>query len=447
MTVTDESRLSQATALLRSLGICTAAALLSAGMLYSLFFLARLSFLWGLYPAPFAAAAVAALLLAAFGAAASMMVVRGRTRDATDTTGKFDSVPSPNHAGRAAGWPQSAMAVLFSAPAATVLLVFWPHWNTPALSNGFAGASATLLFATPWVIATRAVGAIGEERLPEVEALRALLWLPALVLFAEAAVLVIASLGLGNQAWAQIAIAVIILVVCAELAVRAIGARFLPPPTRDNAKAQISSVVAQALSSRSLSPVGVAIVMRSQFGMDFSRSWALHFVRSASIPIILLMVGICWFLTGITRVDLNQRGSYERFGYPVAMLTSGLHIVLPWPFGVVRHQELGDVHEVMISNTPVVAGNDHSTAEGPAPASANRLWDSEQPSDVSYLIASGTADRQSFETVSASLRVLYRVGLTDAAARDALYRETDAKGLVRALAGRVLASYFASRTL
>jgi regulator of protease activity HflC (stomatin/prohibitin superfamily) len=90
---------------------------------------------------------------------------------------------------------------------------------------------------------------------------------------------------------------------------------------------------------------------------------------------------------------------------------------------------------------------DQSTAEGDAPATANRLWDSEQPTDVSYIIASSEQDRQSFQTVSASVRVLYRIALNDDGARAVLYREEDPDALVRALTGRMLAQFFASRTL
>ena len=49
--------------------------------------------------------------------------------------------------------------------------------------------------------------------------------------------------------------------------------------------------------------------------------------------------------------------------------------------------------------------------------------------------------------MSADLRVLYRIGLDDAAARRAAYAVAEPEALVRALAGRVVAQYFAARTL
>ena len=152
----------------------------------------------------------------------------------------------------------------------------------------------------------------------------------------------------------------------------------------------------------------------------------------------------------MTRIDLNERGAYERFGSAATILKPGLHLVLPWPFGVVRHVEFGVIHSALLSygdqGAPAEVP-DTSTAEGDPPASANRLWDSKQPTDVSYIIASSEQNRQSFQTVSASVRVLYRIGLRDTDARAALYHEEDPNALVRSLAGRLLAQFFASRTL
>lgn len=245
-------------------------------------------------------------------------------------------------------------------------------------------------------------------------------------------------------------LSIVLLAIYAELTLRVLATWFLPPPSSVAARATIGSFLAGLLRGRSLSPAGMARVVRSQFGMDFSRSWALHFMRSAASPVALLMLAFCWLLTGVTRIDLNQRGSYERLGRAATILKPGLHLVLPWPFGVVRHVEFGMMHSALISYSDQGAAPeapDHSTAEGDAPPSASQLWDREQPSDVSYIIASGEEDRQSFQTVSAGARVLYRVGLDDGDARAALYREADPDALVHSLAGRLLAQFFAARTL
>ncbi len=399
------------------------------------------------------------LLLAAFGLAACLMITRARQRGVAPRDGLAAriGVRPP------ARWPDVLLTLTFSLSAIGVVLADWPipllaaeraslvAFHGLTATTGFTMASALLLLAAPWLLAERYFSAVPAESLPEVEDLRRLLFLPVVFLGAEAMLQLAAALGFGPLSWARVGLAALLLALSAELALRVLATCFLPPPDSAHARAPIASVLAGALRGRALSPASMAQTVRSQFGLDFSRSWALHFMRAACLPVALLMLVFCWFLTGVTRVDLNQRGSYERFGVPVAMLQPGLHLILPWPFGIVRMVDLGVIHAVPISytgqGTTVPAVPHHVTAEGDPPASVNRLWDSDLPSDVAYIIASDDLDHQSFQTVTASVRVLFRIGLSDRAARAALYREADPATLVHALAGRMLVQLFASQTL
>ena len=94
---------------------------------------------------------------------------------------------------------------------------------------------------------------------------------------------------------------------------------------------------------------------------------------------LLGLVLLAWGLSGVTRIELAERGSYERLGAPVAILHPGLYLLLPWPFGQVRRVEYGVVHAVSVGAEPGGCGchgADTSTADGNAPpVSANRLWD------------------------------------------------------------------------
>jgi len=108
--------------------------------------------------------------------------------------------------------------------------------------------------------------------------------------------------------------------------------------------------------------------------------------------------------------------------------------------------EFGPVHAIGLSDAPV----DMGASVGPedlAPASADRLWEQAHPAEVSLLIASEANGRQSFQSVSADMRILYRVGLNDAAALKATYAVATPEALVRGAAGRVVAAYFAARSL
>jgi hypothetical protein len=103
----------------------------------------------------------------------------------------------------------------------------------------------------------------------------------------------------------------------------------------------------------------------------------------------LLVVG--WCLTGVTLVPLDGRAVYELFGTPVAVMGPGLHAGLPWPFGHVRRLDFGAVHEVALA--------------GPT-----------------------------------GVRLLYRVGVTDAQALDAAYGSADPDLLMQDLGSEASAA-------
>jgi regulator of protease activity HflC (stomatin/prohibitin superfamily) len=454
----------------RPLVMLATVTVIAAACVFGLFGPARPSRFAAFTSPGLAGSVAAALLLAALGLAACLTITRMRQRGIAPR----DALAARISLRQGARGPSVLLTLAFTFAASCAVLADWPAASPAnqalADTGGFTMASALLLLAAPWLLAEQYFSSVSPEAMPEVEDLRRLLFLPVFFLGAEAVLQVAMALGFGPLPWIRVALAAFLLAVCAELSLRVLAACFLPPPDSAQARAAIASVLAGVLRGRSLSPTSVAQVVRSQFGMDFSRSWALHFMRAAFLPVVLLMAVFCWFLTGVTRMDLNQRGSYERFGEPVAMLQPGLHLVLPWPFGVVRITEQGVIHSVPVSYTdqgaaPAAADQttghgaattvadhapavpDHATAEGDPPASANRLWDADLPSDVAYIIASDDLDHQSFQTVTASVRVLFRVGLNDAAARAALYREADPDALVRTLAGRMLVQLFASQTL
>ena len=77
----------------------------------------------------------------------------------------------------------------------------------------------------------------------------------------------------------------------------------------------------------------------------------------------------------------------------------------------------------------------------------NRLWESEHPGQAEYLVPSQSTGLQGFQTVSTEISVLYRIGLTDEAALQAVYNVAELETLIREAAGRLVLRYFNSRTL
>lgn len=186
--------------------------------------------------------------------------------------------------------------------------------------------------------------------------------------------------------------------------------------------------------------------MQQRFGIDLRQIWALGFMRRASLPVLSLIAVIGWLLSGVTQVPMNGRGVYEQFGKPLTVYEPGLHVGLPWPFGQVRAVENGVIHELATS-TEGGAGDETSTADGPAPVSANRLWDASHRAEKSQVIASSAGDKQSFQVVNMDVRFVYRIGLTDQAALAATYNSADVPALIRSTASRVLVHQLAGREL
>jgi regulator of protease activity HflC (stomatin/prohibitin superfamily) len=360
------------------------------------------------------------------------------------------------------GWPQVLVAIAFALSAVVgVVEVRRASWE-PALAASMQQVigGVLLVCAFPLLVLERSYANLAARTLPEAPQLNRLL---------RAALTACVGLGIATflsaveVAWGaklEAAIATMIVMVAAEMAFRASATFFIPfaplPERRSVADSSIAGFFRFAIPSfNSLN----ASVQR-QFGIDLSRSWALGFVRRALLPVTATIGVAAWCVTGVTALGIDQRAVYERLGVPVAVFGPGLHLHLPWPLGIMRNVELGVVHEI-----PIVFEAAHAadrlghpadeidptgqlpTAEAPAPANADRLWDASHPGEASYLIASETRGQQGFQIANIDLRVVYRVGLSEDAAREAAYRIDDPEALIRGVAGRLLVRYFARYTL
>ncbi|WP_086642736.1 SPFH domain-containing protein [Acetobacter sp. DsW_063] len=266
-------------------------------------------------------------------------------------------------------------------------------------------------------------------------------------------VLLLAGLLLGDlagggtpPAWLWKVPAGLVVFGSCEIVLRLVAGLFAPPAEARTARSCVDVVAFSA--PRALTPAHIGDILRRKFGLDFERSWALAFVRRAAPPVALAMLLLTWAGSGVVQIPQNQRGVYERFGVPTAVLRPGLHVTLPAPLGRVRLVEFGAIHSLAVSDATAAArASDVSTAEGEPPDSANRLWDG-SPEDASYLVARTQSDgRAGFETMTANLRVLYRVRLSDHGAMDSLYTVASPETLLRSLARRRLVDFFASETL
>jgi regulator of protease activity HflC (stomatin/prohibitin superfamily) len=357
---------------------------------------------------------------------------------------------SASRAGSAARWPQAGIVV----PAALAAGVLawrirpWVGFPADAANVGFAIGAGAMVLAFPLLVAERMLAAARASLLPEAPGLRGLFFLAAAATFLSGVLEIAAAAGLPGQRVVCAGVALVLVLVAIELAVRALARLFLPAPRAKDAVAACTSLVAVTLSTGAARGSFTAPI-REHLGLDFSRSWALGYVRSAFLPLTggLLLLG--WVLSGVVIVPMEARDVYERFGAPMRVLHPGLHVILPWPMGAVRPMEFGAVHALRLAGDEAQAGAVIG-AENPSPVGADRLWEQAHPGELVLLVASSSGARgrrQSFQTVSADLRLLYRIGLSDTAVIASAYAASDPQTLVRALSGQAIATYFATRTL
>ncbi|RKS20261.1 regulator of protease activity HflC (stomatin/prohibitin superfamily) [Pseudomonas sp. WPR_5_2] len=235
--------------------------------------------------------------------------------------------------------------------------------------------------------------------------------------------------------------------VAVELLLRAVLSLFSPRREQLEPVLLARSFVADMLRWPPQPLLALQHELHNRFGIDLRQIWAFTYMRRAFLPVLAVVVLVGWLLTGIHEIPLQGRGIYERFGKPVTVFGPGLHAGLPWPLGRVLSVENGVVHELATSVGETSAPVQVDPAEGPAPITANRLWDASHVNDKSQVIASSRADKQSFQIVNMDVRFVYRIGLTDQAALAATYNSADVPTLIRNTASRILVHDFASRTL
>ncbi len=320
--------------------------------------------------------------------------------------------------------------------------VTYPAGTIESDANLLSGVAFALSFIS--LVCERIVKEFPAPQLPEAPSLRRLLLLTTLLLLAAGCFQVAHGVGLAWVRWPTIVVAFFPWLISAELALRAGARQFLPDPPASEATAVTESVIVTLITGGPRAP---ATLIRSHLGLDFARSWAVAYLRSAALPAVFATAILCWGLTGVKLIEFGQRGVYERFGEPVSVLAPGLHLLLPWPLGKLRTVEYGTNHMIAVGAEQPVEAAEQIKAEDIPPAALNHLWAAANPAEATYLVASQSADQQGFQAVTAEIRVQYRIGLTDAQALQSVYGVADSTTLVKEAANRLVGQYFASHTL
>jgi regulator of protease activity HflC (stomatin/prohibitin superfamily) len=309
------------------------------------------------------------------------------------------------------------------------------------------GATVALLLAFGLLVLERQLAQQNSTEWPEAGALAQLIRMVIISLVLGAACL---FFGNENSVW-PVRLAVLIGLlpgfVAFELLLRAVLSLFSPRREQLEPAVLARSFGADLLRWPPQPLLALQHELHNRFGIDLRQIWALTYMRRAFLPVLGVVVFVGWSLTGVHEIPLQGRGIYERFGKPVTVLGPGLHAGSPWPLGRVLAVENGVVHELATSVGETSAPMHVDPADGPAPMTANRLWDASHVNDKSQVIASSRADKQSFQIINMDVRFVYRIGLSDQAALAATYNSADVPTLIRSTASRILVHDFASRTL
>ena len=353
-------------------------------------------------------------------------------------------------------WLAVIVAVLL---ASLALFAGFKAWRTdgavPPVSKDQVIVGAMIVLAFPLLVLERRFAALRPATAPEGKSLTYLLRLLIFTLMGLGLAYALRWFALPFATVTERAVLAFIMLVSLELMLRGASYIFLPlPPLGERRHG--SSLIASLLRLQKPSLKAIQASVSGSFGIDLGRSWALGFIRRATLPMAAGLVFSGWLMTGVTALNLSERAVYESFGKPQAVFHSGLHVYLPWPFGRLKPVEYGVVHQIPIAfldeevyGKPMAEKTvaEKSTIEGPQPASADRLWEASRPTEASYLVASNQNGRENFEVINVDLRIAYRIGLTDEAALSAAYSLESPEDLIRASAGRMLARYFARYTL
>jgi regulator of protease activity HflC (stomatin/prohibitin superfamily) len=253
---------------------------------------------------------------------------------------------------------RQGQALIVPLGAVLVWLAMRLLWPRTALASDATAANiaAAFVFAIAFVslMAERVMHEFPAPQLPEAPLLRRLLLLVTVLLAAAACAEIGRSAALRWMRWPELVLLWVPALVALELALRALARLFLPPPQPGDARSIADSVIVGLLTGGPRAPGNL---LRTHFGLDFARSWALSFLSAAILPALFGTALLCWGLSGLKLIDLTHRGVYERFGAPVAVYGPGLHLLLPWPFGRLRTVEYGAIHSVAIGvDTSAAAG-------------------------------------------------------------------------------------------
>jgi len=169
-----------------------------------------------------------------------------------------------------------------------------------------------------------------------------------------------------------------------------------------------------------------------RFGVSFRSSWTIAFVRRAFLPLLILSALVYLGLTSMALIGPSEMGVRESFGKFDGLLEPGLHLKLPWPFGVVRHFEVKRIRAARLG------GQAAETTHRPRAI----LWSKKHAhEELALVLGTGT------DAVSVDALIYYKIREDPAGLRDFAYQTQNPIDALQGYALRGLMEHTRSATL
>lgn len=306
------------------------------------------------------------------------------------------------------------------------------------------GAIGAVLAASLWTVFARVLrqqSKLSTESelpdLPETDAVHAALSESRLAALLTGATLMAATVYRPIEGWFAWGLSLWAIAVASEHLIRLLIGWFRPTDPSETFVAPVDSVLRDIFLSTT-NPVGRAFdIAESRFGLSLRSSWTIRFFRRSMVPIAVGCLLTVWLSTCFVVIEPHQAGLEERFGVARRVrLPPGLHVKLPWPFGVIHRYPAGIVQTMQIGfEEKEVAA---SVSED---LSRTLLWTQPHEQEFSLVLGSET------ELVAVNAIVYFRIAQdTDGFLSHALATANPEVAL-KALAYRVLMEQTRSATL
>ncbi len=89
-----------------------------------------------------------------------------------------------------------------------------------------------------------------------------------------------------------------------------------------------------------------------QFGFKVSETWFFQMLKTNLPVLVLAQLAVLFLSTCVVFVDAGEQAVLEHFGKPVATLTAGAHIKLPWPIDQIYRYRTEQIQSLYVGYTP-----------------------------------------------------------------------------------------------